>query len=568
MRILSVTSIRLLAVAAMAAPGFVACSGIDGLPDQPVPASDSGESVGDGATTGDAASVVDAGVADAAGDAAVIEDGGEVADGSVVDAAGDASLADATVSSTDGAAADAAYFADVTVDSGPCVPESDAQLCAARAKNCGRLDTIDRCGSARVVATCGTCTGFYETCGGGGVSNVCGCPSESDWAFCWRLGRTCGQVTASDSCGVQRTATCGAACPVDAGVDASTLDAGPADAGAPDASVVQRWTFTNCGASGATGPTQAQCATAYRSTSLDGNVVVADGIQTWTAPESGRYRIVAMGAQGGGATNYAPSAGFGATVQGDFELSAGDAIRIVVGQRGQPGECSDSQNPPFWGGCGGGGGGSFVVRGADALVVAGGGGGTCANASADTRCPCQVDGVAFVRTPQPGCKRYDDRNYSCNAAGLVSAGGCGSYAGCSDSPSGSLGSNAFAGGGGGFATSSSCPSASNPLPWSGQSFAAGARGGGSVACRAGGFGGGGGGGGNAGYNGTQTPTCFNGGGGGGGYSGGSGGYELRSGQDSYRGPGSGGSSFTSGDNPQGFSGYRTGDGVVTIERLR
>ena len=86
------------------------------------------------------------------------------------------------------------------------------------------------------------------------------------------------------------------------------------------------------------------------------------------------------------------------------------------------------------------------------------------------------------------------------------------------------------------------------------------------ACFAGGFGGGG--------PGSQWQIdTYNGGmyirgaGGGGGYSAGASGSStidpLRLG-----GSGGGGGSISTGDNPVNFSGYRAGDGLVTIERIR
>ena len=62
----------------------------------------------------------------------------------------------------------------------------------------------------------------------------------------------------------------------------------------------QSYTFTNCNATGAVGPTQNQVNLAYASTNLNGNVtVVGSGIQQWVVPSTGSYRIKAYGAQGG-----------------------------------------------------------------------------------------------------------------------------------------------------------------------------------------------------------------------------------------------------------------------------
>lgn len=90
-------------------------------------------------------------------------------------------------------------------------------------------------------------------------------------------------------------------------------------------------------------------------------------IQTFTAPSTGKYRILAKGASGGKNTSFAVTGGAGASIQGDFYLTAGEVLNIMVGQAG-----GDGQG-------GAGGGGTFVVKNPGnsniSLVVAGGGGG-------------------------------------------------------------------------------------------------------------------------------------------------------------------------------------------------
>lgn len=88
-----------------------------------------------------------------------------------------------------------------------CAPETDVGFCLRLGKQCGSVTASDTCGQQRTVA-CGSCT-MPATCGGTGTPNVCGCPAESDSAFCGRLSKTCGTVTAPDACGVSRTASCG-----------------------------------------------------------------------------------------------------------------------------------------------------------------------------------------------------------------------------------------------------------------------------------------------------------------------------------------------------------------------
>ncbi len=92
--------------------------------------------------------------------------------------------------------------------SGPCVPQGDPQFCADHGKSCEAFSGLDNCGASR-TANCGTCLA-PQVCGGSGAANECGCKAEADAAFCTRLGKDCQAVTASDNCGVARTADCGA----------------------------------------------------------------------------------------------------------------------------------------------------------------------------------------------------------------------------------------------------------------------------------------------------------------------------------------------------------------------
>jgi len=65
-------------------------------------------------------------------------------------------------------------------------------------------------------------------------------------------------------------------------------------------------------------------------------VKVTAGIQEWTAPVDGRYRITAYGAQGVGSTGayYSVTLGKGAVIRGDFRLTRGDVLKVLVGQTG------------------------------------------------------------------------------------------------------------------------------------------------------------------------------------------------------------------------------------------
>jgi len=85
-----------------------------------------------------------------------------------------------------------------------CSAETDAQLCARNARQCGAFSGTDNCGSPR-TAVCGTCASG-QACSAAGQ---CVCVSETAAAFCARHLAQCGTFTGPDNCGVTRTATCG-----------------------------------------------------------------------------------------------------------------------------------------------------------------------------------------------------------------------------------------------------------------------------------------------------------------------------------------------------------------------
>jgi hypothetical protein len=129
------------------------------------------------------------------------------------------------------------------------------------------------------------------------------------------------------------------------------------------------FTFTNAGIYGRTGPTLSQLRTAYSPSWTDytSNFNVSSGIQLWTVPKTGSYRIAAYGS-GSRATN---QGGYGARITGTCTLTKDEVIYILVGQT-----CINATSS----GSHGGGGGTFVVRtpyntNASIIVIAGGGGG-------------------------------------------------------------------------------------------------------------------------------------------------------------------------------------------------
>jgi hypothetical protein len=177
-------------------------------------------------------------------------------------------------------------------------------------------------------------------------------------------------------------------------------------------------TFTPGGKIGNTGPSLAQARTGLTGTGVDAwkndtsYFNTSDGIQLWTVPATGSYRIQAFGAGGAPGT---VSAGVGAVIRGDFTLTQGEVIRIVAGQAG----VANGQ-------AGGGGGGSFVVRtpyntNVSILVIAGGGGGgpgPCCGGQA---------GAGNASTGPNGTQAPDPGGVSLGAAGTNGNGGAHSH---------------------------------------------------------------------------------------------------------------------------------------------
>ena len=269
------------------------------------------------------------------------------------------------------------------------------------------------------------------------------------------------------------------------------------------------WAFTNCTQTGASGPTQTQCNSAYGSgNTLNGAVTVAAGIQQWVVPASGTYTIRAIGAKGAD-SGAGASGGRGASMQGNCALTGGETLSILVGQMGSPGYVGNAN------GENGGGGGSFVARsGSTPLVVAGGGGGAVGSYNTCSLGQTTADAVTGTSGVGMNCS--------------------GNIAGGSNGDGGLTNGNSLIGGGGGGFSSDGANSASGhcaSVAHYGKAFINGGAGGdGSGACYTpkphGGFGGGGAG-------------ALAGAGGGGGYSGGS----VAGQWNAYIPPGGGGGSF-------------------------
>ena len=156
--------------------------------------------------------------------------------------------------------------------------------------------------------------------------------------------------------------------------------------------------FTNCGATGRYGPTIGQVTSAYSGTTLDGLVTSSNGIQLFTIPSTGTYTIEVWGGQGG-----ENSEGYGARMKGDFHLSSGTVLKILIGQRGSRDRYAMS-----------GGGGTFIATSDNIpLIIAGGGGGT--GWSSSTRHET-TDGV-INQDGQPGWRNGSLNNQGSNGNG-------------------------------------------------------------------------------------------------------------------------------------------------------
>lgn len=277
------------------------------------------------------------------------------------------------------------------------------------------------------------------------------------------------------------------------------------------------FSFTTCGQSGQDGPSQAQCNTAYTSTPLASNVTVTSGIQYWTVPATGTYRIEAFGARSGyDNAGGASDVGLGARMRGDFALTAGTVLKILVGQPGANNTSSSSAA---------GGGGTFVATNSNTpLIVAGGGG--------------AYEGNGFNA----------NQNGSISTSGNNGAGG-GAYAGGTGGNGATQDDNDNHGGGGaGFNSDGVGVGQGTTHQTPARSFINGGRGGEPLFNNVwGGFGGGGGAWGNGG-----------GSGGGGGYSGGG------AGDNASNASGGGGGSYNSGTNQSNSPGVNNGAGSVVI----
>ena len=95
--------------------------------------------------------------------------------------------------------------------------------------------------------------------------------------------------------------------------------------------------FTNLGKIGPKGPDA--ISSHYKDQDHDGEVKLLSGIQLWTVPCTGEYRIEAIGASGGySEDSFIKTRGRGARMIGNFNLTKDEIIHVLVGQKGEKGE--------------------------------------------------------------------------------------------------------------------------------------------------------------------------------------------------------------------------------------
>ncbi|PFX12468.1 hypothetical protein AWC38_SpisGene23572 [Stylophora pistillata] len=172
--------------------------------------------------------------------------------------------------------------------------------------------------------------------------------------------------------------------------------------------------FTNLNASGRFGPTT--LSSHYTGQDYDGQVTLSSGIEQWTVPYSGEYRIEAIGAAGGydKLNNSALYRRRGARMIGTFSLNKSEVIQILIGQEGGINKVNYSS---------GGGGGTFVVRGANkSLIIAGRAGGIQKLKSRHSGCDASSNSSG-----NPGYKSWSagSNGYGAQIADTVGSGGGG-----------------------------------------------------------------------------------------------------------------------------------------------
>ncbi len=205
----------------------------------------------------------------------------------------------------------------------------------------------------------------------------------------------------------------------------------------------------------------------------------SSGLQSWTVPGTGTYRIEAGGARGGRDNNYGIADIWGAKIRGEFDLNEGTVLTFRIGSGG------NQYTSPHGNECGGGGG-TYVNNSTagTTMIVAGGGGGSAGNVYGNS-CSRNIQ-TAYGQTTTGSVATTCQGNYTASTPGTQQGGGGnGSY---------------WGGGGGGYLGNGNNGYNHCGTPTGGKSYTNGGVGGPGDGCytgsgqgNRGGYGGGGGG---------------------------------------------------------------------------
>ncbi len=212
-------------------------------------------------------------------------------------------------------------------------PGGTCTTCAAEGKNCGTIS--DGCGG---TLDCGTCTVSGETCGGGGVANVCG---GNTCTTCAAQGAECGSI--SDGCG--GTLNCGS-CPSGQSCSNNVCVCNPttcAAAGAQCGSISDGCSGTlNCGScpsgqscsanactGGGSGSAQYTFDSSTQGWTYSNGSVTTSSAQTYEGAQSLAVSIAASGSQSNGPSVSSPSIPAGVTVTFHVWIPSGSTVTAI-----------------------------------------------------------------------------------------------------------------------------------------------------------------------------------------------------------------------------------------------
>ena len=272
-----------------------------------------------------------------------------------------------------------------TIMTTPCAtPSCPATNCVGSWQNQGTCSAT-QCGTSgtqQLVYTVSTPSAYGGSCpapAGAKMTTPCAapvCPPQNcigSWQPSGTCGAPCGQTgNQSMIYTVSSPSAYGGSCPAPAGAT-MMIPCTPQNCSVvlPPLlyPITLPYTFTTLGQTGSTGPSGSMITTYLRNNPSyikPPNLIISNGIQQWTVPQTGTYTFAVAGAIGG-STSSTVTGGYGIIIYNTINLVAGTILNILVGQTGNLTT-------------GGGGGGTFITSNINAttqvpLLIAGGGGG-------------------------------------------------------------------------------------------------------------------------------------------------------------------------------------------------